>query len=171
MKFYNRIKLRVEKQFRALHDCPREKMLARANSGFSLLETLVAIVVFSIVITSIGSSLVMSHRINSRSELLLQEQLKVSRAVEGIMASGIDSSLSDMELADRYRTDYPEVIVTVNRGSLQEKQTNMDGSVTWNTAGVGAFCTVIIQSRELTDDVKVITYVRLVEPPEVGGGA
>ncbi|MBQ8590105.1 MAG: prepilin-type N-terminal cleavage/methylation domain-containing protein [Firmicutes bacterium] len=121
-----------------------------SEEGFSLLESLVAIVVFAVVITAVGSSLVMAHRINARSEVLMQEQLKVSRAVEGIMASGIDPRLKDDEL-NYYGPLYSEVELIIKPGKIGEDK--------------AAFYKVVVTSKneELKDLVSVMTYVRPVE--------
>ena len=59
-----------------------------STAGFSLIEVLVAITILGLVVVPIGSSLVLSFRLNARSEQMLQAQLAVSSAVETIMAEG-----------------------------------------------------------------------------------
>jgi len=59
------------------------------NEGFTLLETLIAIVVLGVVVVPVCSSLVMSFRINAKAEQLMRDQLAVSSAVETLMAEGI----------------------------------------------------------------------------------
>lgn len=58
------------------------------TAGFSLIEVLVAITILGLVVVPIGSSLVLSFRLNARSGDTLQAQLAVSSAVETIMAEG-----------------------------------------------------------------------------------
>ena len=170
MKIYNEITVQGEIENHALHGCLRKEVSRHGADGFSLLETLVAIVVFAVVVTSIGSSLVMAHRINARSEVLIQEQLKVSRAVEGIMAGGIDASIPEDQLDEHYDALYPEVILSIYRGSLQEERDeNGDGEVELIPIR-GAFYTVIVQSRELPEEVNVTTYVRPVNMEAAEGG-
>ena len=60
------------------------------TAGFSLIEVLVAITILGLVVVPIGSSLVLSFRLNARSGDMLQAQLAVSSAVETIMAEGFD---------------------------------------------------------------------------------
>lgn len=66
-------------------------MKKRHNGGFSLIETLIAIVVLGIVVVPVCTSLVLSVRINNKTEELLQAQLAVSSAVETLMAEGISA--------------------------------------------------------------------------------
>ena len=72
------------------------------TAGFSLIEVLVAITILGLVVVPIGSSLVLSFRLNARSGDTLQAQLAVSSAVETIMAEGYDSSVD-------YKDRYPEL--------------------------------------------------------------
>ena len=65
-----------------------------STAGFSLLEVLVAITILGFVVVPIGSSLVLSFRLNARSEKILQAQLAVSSAVETIMAEGYDGNIT-----------------------------------------------------------------------------
>lgn len=65
-------------------------MKRKHNEGFTLLETLIAIVVLGVVVVPVCSSLVMSFRINAKAEQLMRDQLAVSSAVETLMAEGIN---------------------------------------------------------------------------------
>jgi len=69
------------------------KQLRNKTAGFTLIEVLVAITILGLVVVPIGSSLVVSYRLNARSGDTLQAQLAVSRAVETIMAEGVDKAL------------------------------------------------------------------------------
>ena len=73
-----------------------------STAGFSLIEVLVAITILGLVVVPIGSSLVLSFRLNARSEQMLQAQLAVSSAVETIMAEGYDSAKNDEEYSERF---------------------------------------------------------------------
>lgn len=64
----------------------------RGSAGFSLVEVLTAIAILGIVAAALGGCLVMAHRINARSEQLMQARWDVSRAVETLMAEGIDTT-------------------------------------------------------------------------------
>lgn len=170
VKIYNEITAQAEVNDYASHGCLRKDVLEQWNAGFSLLETLVAIVVFAVVITTVGSSLVMAHRINARSEVLMQEQLKVSRAVEGIMASGIPFTNISFDVNEEntntlaairadIQEDYPEVEIILDWGRLDPDDEHMVDKPT------KSFYDVTIRSTvsELKDEVCVHTYVRAVE--------
>ena len=59
------------------------------DAGFSLIEVLIAIVILAAIVVPTCSSLVISHRMNAKTEQLMQAQLDVSSAVETLMAEGI----------------------------------------------------------------------------------
>lgn len=162
MKLHNRIKLWMVEKYRVLHGCPRDIDEERFDAGFSLLESLVSIVVFALVITAVGSSLVMAHRINARSEVLMQEQLKVSRAVEGIMASGVDPRILD-DYPEFYHAELCEYIETEEQYDpiLQISQGTLE-----NGGGKAAFYEITVKSVILGDTVSVTTYVRSVKDDE-----
>lgn len=60
------------------------------NAGYSLIEVLAAILLLGILSVPLCNSLVMGHRMNLKSQQLLQAQLEVSAAVEQLMAEGIN---------------------------------------------------------------------------------
>lgn len=120
-------------------------MKRKGNEGFTLLETLIAIVILGIVVVPTCSSLVMSFRMNAKADELLRDQLAVSSAVETLMAEGIYT------YADTY-TDYwgstegdrfPEVQIDAKK----------DGENPWYT--------VTVSKGEVT----VETVIREAEPP------
>lgn len=112
-----------------------------STAGFSLLEVLVAITILGLVVVPIGSSLVLSFRLNARSGDTLQAQLAVSSAVETIMAEGY-TKLSD------YDNRFENVTIT---------------EVTPNPSTAAHYITV---SSTDVDSVSVTTFVR----PAKGGG-
>lgn len=65
---------------------------SKHNGGFSLIEILVAIVLLGLIVVPITSSLLVSHRINAKTEQLLQAQLAVSSAAEILHNGGGESS-------------------------------------------------------------------------------
>lgn len=67
-------------------------MKGRRNEGFTLLETLIAIVVLGLVVVPTCSSMLVSFRMNAKTDQLLHDQLAVSSAVETLMAEGIDAT-------------------------------------------------------------------------------
>ena len=64
-------------------------MKKRHNGGFSLVEVLVAIVILAIIVVPACSSMVLSARMNAKSEAILQARLAVSSTLETLMAEGI----------------------------------------------------------------------------------
>ncbi len=64
-------------------------MYNKKNGGFSLIEVLLSIVILAAVVIPTCTSMVMSYRLNAKSEQMLQAQLAVSSAVEKLMATGI----------------------------------------------------------------------------------
>ena len=67
-------------------------MKGKRNEGFTLLETLIAIVVLGIVVVPTCSSMILSFRINAKADQLLHDQLAVSSVVETLMAEGSQES-------------------------------------------------------------------------------
>lgn len=88
----------------------------RANGGFTLVEVLVAIAILGVVVTSMGGCLVVSQRVNARSQNVIEERAAVTNVVEKLMAEGIDfgsmtytveSSLSPTSPAEQ-KTEYTD---------------------------------------------------------------
>ena len=105
------------------------------TAGFSLIEVLVAITILGLVVVPIGSSLVLSFRLNARSEDTLQAQLAVSSAVETIMAEGFTD-------IDDYNDRFDNIKVV---------------EVTPNPSDAAHYITV---SSTVVDNVSVTTFVR-----------
>ena len=59
------------------------------NGGYSLIEILIAISILGIIVVPTCQNLLVSLRINQRTEEMIQAQLAVSSAVETLMAEGI----------------------------------------------------------------------------------
>ena len=115
------------------------------TDGFSLVEVLTAIAVLGFVVVPACTGLVLSFRVNARSEQLMRAELAVSRAVETLMAEGYDAG-------GDYPTRFPEVVVT----ATPDPDSGSDPVI-------GYDLTVTSQGG----DVEVHTYVR---PAESGGG-
>lgn len=82
-------------------------MKGRRNEGFTLLETLIAIVVLGLVVVPTCSSMLVSFRMNAKTDQLLQDQLAVSSAVETLMAEGIDPDTD-------YEEEFPDVEIILD---------------------------------------------------------
>lgn len=89
-------------------------MKRKSEAGFSLVEVLVAIALLGIVVIPTCSALVMSFRMNAKTDEMMQAQLAVSSAVETLMAEGIThpSDKYDMVEYNSEKVDrFPEVTV------------------------------------------------------------
>lgn len=69
--------------------------MAKRSGGFSLIETLVSIVILGAMVVPTCTALVMSIRLNDKTEKMLQAQLAVSSAVETMMATGFAPEMTD----------------------------------------------------------------------------
>lgn len=59
------------------------------NAGYTLIEVLVAISILGIIVSPVCANLLLSLRVNNKTDEMLQAQLDVSSAVETLMAEGI----------------------------------------------------------------------------------
>ena len=115
-----------------------EKAMKRKhNEGFTLVELLVSIVILAAIVIPTCTSLVLSYRMNAKSEEMLQAQLAVSSAVEKLMAEGIDAKRAQDIIAKRQSEteavydfawdsvnnkfsetdDYPDVTITIDEAN------------------------------------------------------
>lgn len=94
-------------------------MKRSCTAGFSLLEVIVAIAILGLVVVPVCSGLLVSARINQRSESLLQAQMEVTTAVETLMAERIDTlKLTSGGNDGEYTTDrFPGVTVTAEEAT------------------------------------------------------
>ena len=109
-----------------------KKKRVNGKEGVTLVEVLVAITVLGIVTAALGGSLVVSNRINSRSEQIIKDRLAVSSAVETLMAKGIHDT-----------TD------TTSDGGLE---------VSIDTTSDSTCYKVTVESKD--GEVSVVTYIR-----------
>ena len=123
----------------------------RQTEGFTLLEAVVAMAILGIVAATLGSGLVVSFRLNARSEQLLQARLQVAATAEILMARGIRAedavSGATFEVAN-YSTDWSAM-----------KDTADDG-----------FCKVTIKSTTYPDVSVTATIHINPEPAALPGG-
>lgn len=126
------------------------------TAGFSLVEVLTAITVLGLMLAPIGASLVMSHRLNARSQQLMEDQLAVSNAVETLMAEGIDKD--DIDGSGLYQKDkWKPVEIKACQRSVDLE----DGS----EKPIAAY-----QVTVTSGDVEVETYIRPAPPEASEGG-
>ena len=123
--------------------------MGKRSGGFSLIETLISIVILGAMVVPTCTALVMTIRLNDKTEAMLQAQLTVSSAVETLMAEGITGSVD----AERF----PDVTITINEGDSLE-------NVYYNV-------TVTDDPAEGEPLVSVTTTIRAAEPAPEGGGS
>lgn len=120
-------------------------------AGFSLLEVIVAIAILGLVVVPVCSGLLVSARINQRSESLLQAQMDVTTAVETLMAEGIN--ISELTPEGEYTTDrFPGATVTAVEKAADKK----------------TFTVTVASTRE--ESVVVTTTIRAAASSGANGG-
>lgn len=67
-------------------------MKQKNNGGFSLIEILVGMAILALIVLPTCTGMVMSFRLNAKTNQMLQAQLAVSSAVETLMAEGYSDS-------------------------------------------------------------------------------
>ena len=135
-------------------------MKRKHNEGFTLVELLVSIVILSAIVLPTCTSLVMSYRLNAKSQDMMQAQLTVSSTVETLMAQGIDadrvkqlkehghdgydfawdSTNNELSKTD----DYPDVVITITEDKTA------DGYVALTVSDDNGLVTVTTQIRTKT---------------------
>lgn len=81
-------------------------MKHKNNEGSSLLEIVIAMAILAVIVIPVCSSLILSHRMNAKTEAVLQAQLDVAAAVEYYMATGIPEDAEITETGKDYSKDY-----------------------------------------------------------------
>lgn len=136
------------------------------NAGYTLIEVLVAISILGIIVSPVCANLVMSLRVNNKTDEMLQAQLAVSSAVETLMAEGIawEDRMGD------------GVIYNPNNIELQEEDCYYDDNPamfgmdrfayitveTWRERPGDLYYKVEVKS-ETVPSVSVTTYIHAVE--------
>ena len=131
-------------------------MKAKHNGGFSLIEVLIAMVILAMIVVPTCTALVMSTKINAKTEALTQAQLAVSSAVETLMSKGIDSDkLGDEKNNFVYGESFPGLTVTVAPVYEQD-----DASETQ----LPYYEVTVTYSAEGDELAKVVTFIRKALP-------
>ena len=104
------------------------------TAGFSLIEVIVGIAVLGLVTVPVCASLLLSVRLNSHAQALMQARLQTAGVVETLLAEGIAEGTADgtLELADipegvtvevSENGSYYDVTVTGSAGAAGKEQT------------------------------------------------
>jgi len=62
------------------------------TGGYSLMEILVATIAMGVLIVTVSTSLIVSFKMNTRSNQILKAQIQVSSTIEKLMATGVSTS-------------------------------------------------------------------------------
>ena len=106
-------------------------MKQNRNGGYSLIEILLAIVLLGAIMVPTCTSLVMSIKINDRTDEMMQAQLAVSSAVETLMAEGVSA-----ESVEKVKTGFGVDITspaTAEASYYEITVTSADGKVSVTT--------------------------------------
>lgn len=123
-------------------------MKRRNDEGATLVEIVVAIALLAIIVIPACSSLVLSHKINAKTERVLQAQLAVSSAVETLMAEGIPNSAVE---TTRENEDYGMTVNTM-------KITKEDGTVVEEEFPEDRFPEVVVKITDVVKKDDTIIY-------------
>lgn len=134
------------------------------NAGYSLIEVLAAILLLGILSVPLCNSLVMGHRMNLKSQQLLQAQLEVSAAVEQLMAEGITGAKSEYDMVDNAQGTgkidrFPGVKVKTTEAKVTVKTVDAAGNVQDTTITIPS-CFEVTVTSERDDSVAVTTFIR-----------
>lgn len=150
-------------------------MKQKHNEGFSLIETVVAIAILGLIVVPSCSALLMSIRINEKTQRMMQAQLAVSSAVETLMAEGIDPA--EVKEDGDYKPDpssplrivvtqdgselYYKVVVScyesIEAAKLADKETSADEGASIDEG------TSVDEAQPAEPLVKVTTHIRAKE--------
>lgn len=126
--------------------------MAKRSGGFSLIETLVSIVILGAMVVPTCTALVMSIRLNDKTEKMLQAQLAVSSAVETLMAEGVSGAKEGYE-ADRF----PDVYIVTQEVKEGEKKM--------------PYYTVVVSDVPAEGENALVTVTTTIRAAEAGGGS
>lgn len=128
------------------------KRKVKSSKGFTLVETVAAITVLTLVVAAVTASLIASIQFNARTEQRLQAELAVSNAVERLLAEGYDPDGS-FDVSGASVSAYSEDFVTLK----DEDDNNID-------VVVGYFVTVSSTNPNVST-ISVTAYVPAKEAP------
>jgi prepilin-type N-terminal cleavage/methylation domain-containing protein len=133
------------------------------NAGYSLIEVLVAILLLGILSVPLCNSLVLGHKMNVKSQTLLQAQLEVSAAVETLMAEGITEPSPNYDMVPDGNGNtidrFPGVTVVTKEAKVTVKTVD-DAGNEQNTEITIPSCYEVIVTSERSGSVSVTTFIR-----------
>lgn len=150
-------------------------MKQKNNGGYSLIEILVAISILGLIVAPTCQNLLVSLRINQRTEEMIQAQLAVSSAVETLMAEGIgwEDTMGDNKCYDpRTRVVVENVDCHYDDNPIAFPSGDRFADVTVDTKRVTGkpYYEVTVTHNE-EENVSVKTYIHAVDVTYTGGAA
>lgn len=136
-------------------------MKKKHNGGYSLIETLIAIVTLGIIVVPTCTGLVMSFRLNAKAEQMMQSQLAVSSAVETLMAEGITGASDTEDIPEEFNDDKYDIIEEIDpEGNKSTRDRFPDVEVETVAVEDDTYYKVYVTSND--GSVSVTTHIRAV---------
>lgn len=113
-------------------------MKNRKNGGYTLIETMIAIVILAIIVVPTGSSIVLSYKINAKTEQLLDAQLKLTSAVEYLKFHGYENNKNYVDvLGVECKKELSEDAIVITCGDVAMKVSASDFTLYSETGNAG----------------------------------
>ena len=125
------------------------------DEGFTLVELLVSIVILAAIVLPTCSSLVLSYRMNAKTNQMMQAQLAVSSAVEKLMAEGITNDF--VEAVSKSATESGKIETADNNKEITGNCEEFPG-LQFTLSDRGDYYDVIVQDEN--GMVSVVTSIR-----------
>ena len=141
------------------------------NGGFSLVEIVAAIAILGMFFAAACSSLVLGLRMNQKTNVMLQNQLEVSSAVETLMAEGISPAKGSFEIIAY--DEFGEVTTTPDLVKNQVESGLYDDYVTQNDNGESVTVdnfpkvTVTTEREKSADETDFLPYYKVTVTSEI----
>ena len=135
-------------------------MKNKHDGGFSLIEVVLAMVILALIVVPTCTSLVLSFRVNAKSEAMLQAQLVVSSAVEQLMAKKINDTMAAMVLTPANDTTYDYVLLDEDGNATvvdTDQYPDVKIVIRDEDQHDGVYCVIVSDNNDL---VTVTTYIR-----------
>ena len=135
-------------------------MKNKHDGGFSLIEVVLAMVILALIVVPTCTSLVLSFRVNAKSEAMLQAQLVVSSAVEQLMAKKINDTMAAMVLTPANDTTYDYVLLDEDGNATvvdTDQYPDVEIVIRDEEPNDGVYCVIVKDNNDL---VTVTTYIR-----------